>query len=47
MVTSGFLAEVQRTDLDALRREYPEAFNRPFDKGSGLTFERVLESEGK
>jgi anaerobic selenocysteine-containing dehydrogenase len=48
MVTSGFLAEVERTDLDQLRRKYPEPFSRPIDKGSGLTIERVLyRGEGK
>jgi anaerobic selenocysteine-containing dehydrogenase len=47
MVTSGFLAEVERTDMETLRQKYPEAFKRPYDKGSGLTFERILEkSEG-
>jgi molybdopterin guanine dinucleotide-containing S/N-oxide reductase-like protein len=43
MVTSGFLAEVERTDLDALRRRYPEAFARPFDRASGQIFARVLD----
>jgi molybdopterin guanine dinucleotide-containing S/N-oxide reductase-like protein len=42
MVTSGFLAEVKRADMDELRRQYPEAFERPIDHGSGLKFERVL-----
>ena len=42
MVTNGFLVEVERIDLDKLRREYPEAFNRPYDHASGLKFERVL-----
>jgi len=42
MVTSGFLAEVKRADMDELRRRYPEAFERPYDHGSGLNFERVL-----
>ena len=42
MVTSGFLVEVERVNLDELRRKYPEAFNRPYDKASGLRLERVL-----
>ncbi len=42
MVCSGFLAEVEKTDLDTLRRQYPEAFSRPYNKDSGLVFERVL-----
>jgi formylmethanofuran dehydrogenase subunit D len=46
MVTSGFLAEVERTDVDALRKQYPEAFGRPYDAASGQTFERVLHKRG-
>ena len=42
MVTSGFLAEAKLADLEGLRKEYPEAFNRPYDKASGLKMERVL-----
>ena len=42
MAVSGFLVEVERADLDELRKQYPEAFNRPYDKASGLKFERVL-----
>ena len=34
---SGFLVECERADLDALRKQYPEAFARPYDSGSGLT----------
>jgi trimethylamine-N-oxide reductase (cytochrome c) len=42
MVSSGFLAEVERTDLEDLQRRYPEAFGRPYDEGAGLLLERVL-----
>ena len=42
MVTSGFLVEVKPADMEALRKQYPEAFNRPYHKGSGQVFERVL-----
>ena len=42
MVCSGFLAQAKKADLDGLRQKYPEAFARPYDKGSGLKFERVL-----
>jgi hypothetical protein len=42
MVVSGFLVEVVKADLGALRREYPQAFDRPYDAGSGLSLERVL-----
>ena len=42
MVVSGFLVEVERVNLDELRKQYPEAFKRPYDQASGLRFERVL-----
>jgi trimethylamine-N-oxide reductase (cytochrome c) len=42
MVVSGFLVEVELAKLDELRKQYPEAFNRPYHKGSGLHFDRVL-----
>lgn len=42
MVSQGFLVDIKRADLDALRREYPEAFSRPYDRGSGLMRERVI-----
>jgi molybdopterin guanine dinucleotide-containing S/N-oxide reductase-like protein len=42
MVVSGFLVEVAPVDLDELRRQYPEAFNRPYDRASGLVMERVM-----
>jgi trimethylamine-N-oxide reductase (cytochrome c) len=43
MVVSGFLVEVERANLDQLRKQYPEAFNRPYDYASGLDFNRVLD----
>jgi trimethylamine-N-oxide reductase (cytochrome c) len=42
MVCSGFLVEVARVDLEALKEQYPEAFNRPYDNVAGLVVERVL-----
>ena len=42
MVCSGFLADVEKVDLDELQQKYPEAFNTPYDKASGLVFERVV-----
>lgn len=42
MAVSGFLVEVERADLDDLRKKYPEAFKRPYDAAAGLRFERVL-----
>jgi len=47
MVTNGFLLEVERADLDQLRRQYPEAFSRPYHQGSGQVFERVLAKKGR
>ena len=28
--------------MDELKAQYPEAFNRPYNKSSGLVFERVI-----
>jgi trimethylamine-N-oxide reductase (cytochrome c) len=42
MVCSGFLAEIERVDLDELRVEHPEAFERPYDPGAGLVMKRVM-----
>ena len=39
MVCSGFLADVQRADLEALRQQYPEAFKRKYDSAAGLRFD--------
>lgn len=43
MVCAGFLVEVERANLDELMKKYPEAFQRPYDHGSGLCRERVLQ----
>ena len=40
MATSGFLVEVEKTDMDELRQKYPEAFNRPYDPGCRATYGR-------
>jgi len=42
MATSGYLVEIERADLDELRRQYPEAFNRPYDRATGQVVERVM-----
>ena len=39
MAVSGFLVEIEKTDMDELRQKYPEAFNRPYDAGAGLRIE--------
>ena len=31
MVCSGFLVEIAPVDLDELQKQYPEAFNRPYN----------------
>jgi trimethylamine-N-oxide reductase (cytochrome c) len=42
MATSGYLVEVERANLDELSRKYPKVFNRPYDRASCLTINRVL-----
>ncbi len=40
---SGFLAQVEKTDMEALRRKYPEAFERPFHPYAGPGLEAWIE----
>jgi anaerobic selenocysteine-containing dehydrogenase len=47
MAVSSFLVEVERVNLDELRRKYPEAFKRPYRLASGLRMERVLKGGEK
>jgi anaerobic selenocysteine-containing dehydrogenase len=42
MVVSSFLVEVQRTNIEGLRQQHPEAFARPYHGGAGLRMERIL-----
>jgi molybdopterin guanine dinucleotide-containing S/N-oxide reductase-like protein len=42
MTTCGFLAQVERVNLDDLRKKYPEAFNRPFHPFAGTGVESFL-----
>jgi trimethylamine-N-oxide reductase (cytochrome c) len=44
MVVSGFLAEVEKADLDDLRRRYPEAFARECHVTAGPCIAGVMES---
>jgi hypothetical protein len=46
MVCSGFLVEVQGANVEELRKQHPEAFNRPYDKAYGQVFTRVLFKNG-
>jgi trimethylamine-N-oxide reductase (cytochrome c) len=41
-VASGFLAEVEKADMEELMKKYPEVFKRPYDQAAGLCMERVL-----
>jgi trimethylamine-N-oxide reductase (cytochrome c) len=43
MVCSGFLVGVEKVDLDKLRRQYPETFQRAYDPASGLRFKAWVE----
>lgn len=40
---SGFLVQVEKTDMEALRRKYPEAFERPFHPHAGPGLEAWVE----
>jgi len=42
-VASGFLVQVEKTDLVALKAKYPEAFARDYDPGCGLIFNGWVE----
>ena len=48
-VTSGFLVGIEKADVFALAREYPEAFGRDYDPDCGLvaTARVVCEGEGE
>jgi molybdopterin guanine dinucleotide-containing S/N-oxide reductase-like protein len=35
MAVSGFLAEVEKVNLEEMRRQYPEAFSRPYHPAAG------------
>lgn len=44
--TSGFLVEVEKVtaaQIEEWKREYPEAFNRPYDPDSGLRSDAWIE----
>jgi trimethylamine-N-oxide reductase (cytochrome c) len=38
MATSGFLVEVEKTDMEDLRKRYPEAFEQEYDPATGPNF---------
>ncbi|MBA7684389.1 hypothetical protein ES703_92784 [subsurface metagenome] len=39
---SGFLVEVEKTDMEELKRKYPEAFKRPYHPTAGPSLESFL-----
>ncbi len=45
MVSGGFLVDVERVDVEELARQYPEAFQRPYNAASGLRYERMIEAK--
>lgn len=42
MAVSGFLVEVEAVNIEALRKQYPEAFKRAYHPSVGLSMERVM-----
>jgi trimethylamine-N-oxide reductase (cytochrome c) len=42
MATSGFLVEIEYTNISNIMKNHPEVFKRPVDPGVGLRLERVL-----
>ena len=42
MTVSGFLVEIEKTDMDDLRKKYSEAFHRDYDPSAGLRLEGRL-----
>jgi len=46
MAVCGFLVDVERVNVEELKKKYPEAFNRPYNRASGLCYERMLYKEG-
>ncbi|MCF8095506.1 MAG: molybdopterin-dependent oxidoreductase [Desulfobacteraceae bacterium] len=45
MVCSGFLVDIEYTDIDSLRKKYPEAFKKPYHRAAGLCLERIMAKE--
>ena len=43
-VTSGFLVGVEKADLEALAKAYPDAFNRKLDQGVGVSLENWIKA---
>lgn len=45
MSTSGFLVNIEKADMNELRRKYPEVFAVRHDPGAGLRIDRIIEKE--
>jgi trimethylamine-N-oxide reductase (cytochrome c) len=46
-VTSGFLVEIEKADLEELKRKYPDASERKYDPAAGLIFDAwVIDTKG-
>jgi anaerobic selenocysteine-containing dehydrogenase len=45
MVSGGFLLDVERVNIDELQKQYPEVFKQPYQRGSGLTLERMFDRD--
>ena len=45
MVSGAFLVDFEPVDLEDLRRQYPDAFSRPYDRASGLRYERMIHTK--
>jgi hypothetical protein len=43
MVVSSFLVEVEKADLEELRKKYPEAFQREYGPATGLRLSAWVE----
>jgi trimethylamine-N-oxide reductase (cytochrome c) len=39
---SGFLVDIEKTDLEGLKRKYPDAFNRPFHPTAGPSMDAFI-----
>jgi len=43
-VTSGFLVQVEQINVDELRKQYPEAFEREYNQAAGSLFDSRIEN---
>ncbi len=43
MVCSGFLVDIEQADVEALRKQHPAAFKKPYHPAAGLRLERIMD----